>query len=383
MRRIIVLALALGLQISGATAQVKIGASLSSTGPAASLGIPEKNTVQLLPKKIGDITIEWIVLDEASDTTTARKNVEKLTAEEKVDVILGPSTTPTTLAAIEVAAKSQTPLFSLGAAGRIVEPMDELRKWIFKTPYHDRMIAEVVARHMKATGVKSVAYIGFNDSYGDSWGAELKKATERNDVKLIAWEKYNPTDTSVAAQVLKVISQNPDAVLIGASGTPAVLPEATLKERGFKGAVYQTSGVINNDFLRVGGKAVEGTLLPGGPIVVAEQLPDEHPAKKPGLEYKALYEKVHGPSSITTFGANAYDAWLTISAAIPRAAAKAKPGTVEFRAALRDEIEKTANLPATHGVITMSEQNHLGFPDDAPVMMTIKNGTWALAKGAP
>lgn len=376
----ICLAAVLAALASPAFGQVKLGATLSTTGPAASLGIPERNTLQLLPKSIGGLSIEWIVLDDASDTTAARKNAEKLTSEDRVDAIIGSSTTPNSLAMIEVASGAQTPMISLGASARIVDPMDAQRRWVFKTPYHDSMIAETVARHMTATGVKTLAYIGFNDAYGEGWGTELQKAAERNGVSMNAWEKYNRTDTSVTAQVLKVMTSSPDAVLIGASGTPAVLPQVTLRERGYKGKIYQTSGVINNDFLRVGAKNVEGTLLPSGPVIVVEQLPDDHPAKASGLEYKKLYEGTYGPNSLSTFGANAYDAWLLLKSALPKAAAKAKPGTPEFRQALREEIERTANLPATHGVFNMSAQDHLGFAADSPAMITIRNGTWAFVK---
>ncbi|MCP3387788.1 ABC transporter substrate-binding protein [Bradyrhizobium sp. CCGB12] len=376
----IYLAAVLATVAGPAFGQVKLGATLSTTGPAASLGIPERNTLQLLPKSVGGVSIEWVILDDASDTTAARKNAEKLTSEDKVDAIIGSSTTPNSLAMIEVANGAQTPMISLGASARIVDPMDAQRRWVFKTPYHDSMIAETVARHMKSTGVKTLAYIGFNDAYGEGWGAELQKAAERNGVTMGAWEKYNRTDTSVTAQVLKVMSANPDAVLIGASGTPAVLPQVTLRERGYKGKIYQTSGVINNDFLRVGGKNVEGTLLPSGPVIVVDQLPDDQPTKATGLEYKKLYEETYGPNSLSTFGANAYDAWLLLKNAIPKAAAKAKPGTPEFRQALRDEIEHTANLPATHGVFNLTAQDHLGFAVDAPAMITIRNGTWAFVK---
>lgn len=370
---------ALTLMITPAFADIKIGAVLSTTGPAASLGIPEKNTLLLLPKEINGEKIEWIILDDASDTTAARRNMEKLTAEDHVDVVIGPSTTPTTLAAIEVAGTTQTPAISLGAAARIISPMDDVRRWIFKTPYNDSLIAETTARFMKANGVGTVAYIGFNDAYGEAWGAELSKSAERNGIKMVGNEKYNPTDTSVTAQALKVISFRPDAVLIGASGTPAILPEASLRERGYKGPIYQTAGVINNDFLRVGAKNVEGTILPGGPVIVVDDLPESNPAKGVGQEYKRLYEGAYGSGTLTTFGANAYDAWLLIKTAIPDALKKGKPGTREFRTALRDGIEQTKDLRATHGVINMSSTDHLGFSADAPVMLTIKDGHWRLA----
>jgi branched-chain amino acid transport system substrate-binding protein len=382
MRTILAAGAALGMVLAGAPAlaQIKVGITLSTTGPAASLGIPEKNTVALMPTEMGGKKIEYIVLDDASDTTSARRNAEKLVSENQVDVIIGSSTTPNTLAMIEVAARSRTPVISLAAGVVLVKPMDENKRWIFKTPYNDSIIAAAVANHMAQSGVKKVGVIAFNDAYGESWAMEFGKVATEKSLATVASEKYNRTDTSVTAQVLKTIAARPDAVLIIASGTPAVLPQANLIERGYKGRIYQTSGVINNDFLRVGGKSVEGTLLPAGPVIVVDELPESHPAKKPSAAYKAKYEAANGPGSLTTFGANAWDAMLILQSAIPGALEKAPPGTAEFRIALRDAIEGIRDLPATHGVITMTPEDHNGFSVDAPAMITIKNGAWALAE---
>ncbi len=372
--------LALVAMAFSVNAQIKIGISLATTGPAASLGLPEKNTVTLYPATIAGQRIEYIVLDDASDTTTARKNFEKLTSEDKVDALIGPSTSPTSLAVIEVAAKSQTPMISLGAAIRIVQPMDDQKRWIFKTPYNDTSVAEASVLHMVKNGIKTLGHIGFNEAYGESWLQELKKACEKHGVKIIASETYSPKDTSVTAQILKIMATNPQAVLIVGAGTPAVLPQATLVERGYKGKIYQTAGVINNDFLRVGGKNVEGTLLPSGPVIVVDEIPDGNPAKKPALDYKQKYEGKFGPGTLTTFGANGWDAMLIMERAIPVALKKAKPGTVEFRAALRDAIEGVKGLPTTHGMINMSPAEHNGYAADAPVIVTITGGKWAYAK---
>lgn len=371
---------AVALSALPAMAQIKIGVTLSTTGPAASLGIPEKNTMALMPATIAGQQVEYIVLDDASDTTTARKNTEKFVSENRVDLIIGSSTTPNSLAMIEVAAKAQTPMISLGAAIVLIEPQDANKRWVFKTPYNDGNIANAVATHMAKSGVKRVAVIAFNDAYGESWVAEFDKVAKAKGIATAASEKYNRTDTSVTAQILKIIGANPDAVLIVAAGTPAVLPQATLVDRGYKGKIYQTSGVINNDFLRVGGKAVEGTLLPAGPVIVVDDLPASHPAKKAGTEYKAKYEAAHGAGTLTTFGANAWDAMLIAQAAIPEALKKGKPSTPEFRVALRDAIEAVKGLPTTHGIVNMSTADHNGYSLDAPAMITIKGGKWVLAQ---
>lgn len=379
--RLSMLALAAGLLWSSSVAaQIKIGVTLSTTGPAASLGIPEKNTMALMPSTIAGQPVEYIILDDASDTTTARKNAEKLISENKVDVVIGSSITPNTLAMTEVAAKAQTPIVSLAAGIILIQPQDDNKRWVFKTPYNDANIAHTVARHMQAAGVKTVAHIAFNDAYGESWVGEFEKVAKDKGLKIVAGEKYNRADTSVTAQILKIMTTSPDAVLIVAAGTPGVLPQAALAERGYKGRVYQTSGIINNEFLRVGGKNVEGTLLPGGPVIVVDQLPDGHPAKKVSLEYKSKYEAANGAGSLTTFGANAWDAMLIVQAAIPKALAKAKPGTPEFRVALRDAIEGVSGLATTHGIVTMSPADHNGYALDAPAMITITNGKWSLAK---
>jgi branched-chain amino acid transport system substrate-binding protein len=368
------------LGTTAASAQIKIGVTVSTTGPAASLGIPEKNTMTLLPSTIAGQKVEYIVLDDTSDTTTARKNVEKFVSEDKVDAIVGSSTTPATLAMTEVAARAQTPIVSLGAGLVIIQPMNDMKRWVFKTPYNDGIIADTMGRHMVKTGTKKVAYIAFNDAYGESWAKEFEAVAKKLDLEIVATEKYNRTDTSVTAQVLKVMAAKPDAVLVIGAGTPSVLPQATLVERGFKGKVYQTSGVINNEFLRVGGKAVEGTLLPGGPVIIVDQLPDSQPAKAPGLDYKNKYETAFGKDSLATFGANAWDAMLILQSAIPVALKKAgSAGTPEFRIALRDAIESVKALPTTHGLVTMTDQDHNGYALDAPAMITIRDGKWAPA----
>jgi len=361
-------------------AQIKVGVTVSATGPAASLGIPERNTFQLVPSTIAGQKVEYIVLDDASDTTRARQNAEKFVNEDKVDVIIGSTTTPNSLAMIEVAARSRTPMISMAASARIVEPMDDVRRWVFKTPQSDALMATAITQHMSDKGVKTVAYIGFNDAYGEGWASEFGRFADLRKMKVVASERFSRTDTSVTGQILKILSANPEAALLGASGTPSAVPQATRVERGYKGRIYQTHGVANADFLRVGGRNVEGTLLPAGPILVAEQLPDSNPSKKVALEYKKLYEGKHGAGSLSTFGGHAWDAQLLLATAVPEALKRAKPGTAEFRAALRDAIEGVRDLRATHGVFNMSPQDHNGLDQRARVMVRIEKGQWKLAE---
>ena len=359
-----------------AHADVTVGVSLSATGPAASLGIPEKNTIALMPKTIGGQKINYIVLDDASDTTAAVANARKLITESKVDIILGSTVTPASLAMIDVAAEANTPMISMAASARIVEPMDAKRKWVFKTPQNDIMMSLAIAEHMQKSGVKTVGFIGFADAYGEGWSQEFAKAAGLKGLTVVTNERFNRTDTSVTGQTLKLIAAKPDAVLVAGSGTPAALPQKALKERGYAGKIYQTHGVANADFLRVGGKDVEGTFLPAGPVLVADQLPASDPVRKSAQAYVAAYEAANGKGSVSTFGAHAWDAGLLMSAAVPVALKKAQPGTAEFRAALRDALEQTKELPGAHGIFTMSPTDHLGLDQRARVMVKIENGTW-------
>ncbi len=361
-----------------AWADITVGVTLSATGPAASLGIPEKNTIALMPKTMGGQKVNYVVLDDASDTGTATSHARKLINEHKVDVILGSTTTPNSLAMIDIVAESQTPMVSLAASSRVIEPMDAKRRWVFKTPQNDIMMALAIAEHMANAGVKSVAFIGFADAYGEGWLQEFGKAAGLKKLNLVATERYARNDTSVTAQALKLVAANPDAVLVAGSGTPAALPQVALKERGYKGKVYQTHGVANADFLRVGGKDVEGTLLPAGPVLVAEQLPASHPLKKSAQAYVAAYEAAYGKGTVSTFGGHAWDAGLVLAAAVPQALKKGQPGTPAFRAALRDALEQTKELPGAHGIFNMSDKDHLGLDQRARVMVRIENGAWKL-----
>jgi branched-chain amino acid transport system substrate-binding protein len=360
-------------------ADVKIGVTVSATGPAASLGIPEKNTVALLPKEVAGQKVEYIVLDDATDSTQAVKNARKLTSEDHVDALVGSTVVPNSLAMIDIAAETHTPMISMAAAASIVEPMDSKRAWVFKTPQNDILMATAIAQHMSNHGVKTVAFIGFSDAYGESWFKEFSKAADLAKLKIVANERFARNDASVTGQVLKMMSQNADAVLIAGAGTPAALPQKTLKERGYKGKIYQTHGVANNDFLRVCGKDCEGTFLPAGPLLVAEQLPDSNPVKQAALTYKKAYEGANGAGSVSTFGGHAWDAGLILQRAIPVALKRGQPGTPAFREALRAAIEETKNLPASHGIFNMSPNDHSGLDQRARVMVEIVGGKWKLS----
>ena len=361
-----------------ATAQVKIGVTLSTTGPASSLGIPEKNTIALLPKTVGGQNIEYIVLDDASDSSSAVVNTRKLISENKVDAIIGSTTTPNTLAMIDVVAEGETPVISLASSARIIEPMSAKKAWVFKTPQTDTMMVLAILEHAARRGMKTMGYVGFNDALGEAFHAEFEKFAEARKIRIVASERYAPRDTSVTAQVLKLVAANPDMVVIGASGTPAVLPARGLVERGYKGSVYFNHGVANNDFLRVGGKDIEGMFVPTSPVVVAEALPADHPAKAAALDYKKRYEAAYGAGSVSAFGSYTWDAWLELNQAIPVALKKGAPGTREFRVALRDALEGLRDLKVSNGVVSMSKNDHLGLDQRARVVVKVENNKWKL-----
>jgi branched-chain amino acid transport system substrate-binding protein len=364
------------LAAGAALADITVGVTVSATGPAASLGIPEKNTIELMPKTIAGQNVKYVVLDDASDTTKAVANTRRLITEDKVDVVLGSTTTPNSLAMIDAVAESQTPMISMAASARIIEPMDAKKRWVFKTPQNDIMMSLAIAAHMADAKVKTVAFIGFADAYGEGWYQEFSKAAGLKGLTIVANERYARTDNTVTAQVLKLVAAKPDAILVAGSGTPAALPQSALVERGYTGKVYQTHGVANNDFLRVGGKNVEGTFLPAGPVLVADQLPANHPLKKSAQAYIAKYEAAHGKGSVSTFGAHAWDAGLLMTAAVPVALKKAQPGTPAFRTALRDALEQVKEMPGAHGIFSMSASDHLGLDQRARVMVKIENGAW-------
>jgi branched-chain amino acid transport system substrate-binding protein len=361
-----------------ANADINVGVTVSATGPAASLGIPEKNTFALVPTTIAGQNVNYIVLDDASDTTTAVKNIRKLISENKVDVVVGSTITPNSLAMIDIAAEGETPMVSMAASARIVDPANPRVRWVFKTPQNDIQMSTAIVEHMLNGKVQTVAFIGFADAYGEGWYQEFSKIAEARKLKIVANERFNRSDTSVTGQILKILAAKPDAVLVAGSGTPAALPQKALRERGYGGQFYQTHGVANMDFLRVCGKDCEGTFLPAGPVLVASQLPDSNPIKRVAMEYTGKYEAAHGKGSTSTFGAHAWDAVILLQNAIPVALKKGQPGSKEFRLALRDALEGLRNITVSHGVVNMSVQDHLGFDQRARVMVKIESGAWKL-----
>lgn len=363
-----------------ASADLNIGVILSTTGPGASLGQPAENTVKLWPAEIAGQKVNLKFINDNTDPTEASKAATRLISEQKVDVIVGPSLTPNSVAAMDVAGRNQTPIIALGGGGAIVEPQEGPRKWAFKMPAPEVLSVNVVVDHMVKNKVKNAAAIAVATAYGEGFLKAFRTVAASRNINITAVEQYSAPDLSVASQMLKIMATNPDAVYILSFGTPGALPQIELAKRGYKGLVYQTHGVANAQYLKLGGKDVEGGYMAIAPVLVAEQLPDSHPTKKAGMDYVKRYETQHGPASRSLFGSTAWTALLWLEAAVPTALKKAKPGTPEFRVALRDALEGMKEVVTPEGVFNMTPTNHNGIDERAQVLVRVEGGTWKLVK---
>jgi branched-chain amino acid transport system substrate-binding protein len=371
-------ALALAASLS-AQAQVKVGVIVSATGPTAFVGIPQKNAVAMLPAKIGNTTIEYIVFDDASDSTQSVTLAKKLLTESKIDALVGPSGSPNAMGVLQVMAEAQTPMLAPVGTSAVVLPMDDQKRWVYKTQPQDDVISEGIVAAMTKRGVKTIGFIGYNDPYGENWYKTFAPMAQKAGMQISASERYNRQDTSVTGQVLKLLATKPDAVLVAGVAAGAALPHIQLVDAGYKGAIYHTHGSASGAFIQIGGKKVEGALVIGPLLLVPEQVPDSVPTKKAALEFVTGYERLYAARP-PIFAAGVYDAGLLLQHAIPEALKKGKPGTQEFRTALRDALEATKLLPTSQGVVTMSAQDHSGFDDRGRVLLTIKDGKWLLVK---
>ncbi|MBB3179659.1 ABC transporter substrate-binding protein [Variovorax sp. Sphag1AA] len=365
------LAAALALGLFGiAHADLTVGVVLPLTGPASGLGIPMKNQIALWPKSIAGENLKLVVLDDATDPTTGVKDAQRLVTEDKVDVIIGSAATPVAIPMADVAAESGTAQLAASPAG--LPPGKD--KWTFRLPQSNDVMAYAVVQHMKSQKVKTIGFLGYTDAYGELWLKALQAEAEKNGMKIVATERFGRADTSVTAQVLKITSANPDAILIVASGSGAGMPQKAVMERGFKGKVYQTHAAATQDLMRTAGKDAEGTFVVSGPATVAEQLPETHPSKKQAVAFVTEYEKAYGPNSRNQFAAHSADALTILEKAVPIALKKAKPGTPEFRSALRDAFETMGRTTIAHGVLEWTPQNHWGYTNETGVILKVVNG---------
>jgi len=372
------LLLAAALAIGGAApafADLTVGISLPLTGPANGLGIPMQNYIKLWPESVAGEKLKVTLLDDASDPTRAVQNARRFVTEDKVDIVMGSSVTVNAVAMADTVAESQTVQLMFSPAV-LLAGKDH---WAFRLPQGNAVMAHAVIEHMKKQGIKSVGFLGYTDAYGETWLTDFKNESAKlGGPPIVAVERFARPDTSVTGQALKLVAANPDAILVVASGSGAAMPHKGLIERGYKGKIYQTHAAATRDLMRIGGKDVEGGYVVSGPAVVPEQLPDSHPSKKVAQDFVNKYEKAYGPGSRNQFAGHAYDAIIVLEKAVPIAKAKAKPGTPEFRAALRDALEGSREVVGTQGVFTMTPQNHNGMDDRARVPVVVRDGRFRL-----
>ena len=358
------------------TSDITIGISISTTGPAAALGIPERNALEFVPKEIAGVPLKLIVLDDGGDPTTATTNARRFVTESKADVIMGSSITPPTIAVSNVANEAGIP--HIGLAPFPITP--ERAKWSVDMPQPVPIMGKVLYEHMKAHNIKTVGYIGYSDSYGDLWFNDLKKQGEPMGLQIVDDERFARPDTSVAGQVLKLVAANPDAILVGASGTAAGLPQTALRERGYKGLIYQTHGAASMDFIRISGAAAEGVIMAAGPVMDPEDQPDSALTKKPGLALNTAFEAKYGANSRSQFAGHSYDAFQVLLRVVPVALKTAKPGTPEFREAIRQAFLSEREIAASQGVYNFTEKDRYGLDDRSRILLTVKDGKYVLAK---
>jgi branched-chain amino acid transport system substrate-binding protein len=357
------------------TSEITIGISLCTTGPAAALGIPERNAFEFVPKEIGGVPLKLIVLDDGGDPTNATTNARRFVTESKADIIMGSSTTPPSIAVSNVANEAGIPHFGLSPFP--ITP--ERAKWSVDLPQSIPIMGKVLYTHMKAHNIKTVGYIGYSDSYGDLWFNDFKAQAIPMGMTLVDEERFARPDTSVAGQVLKLVAANPDAILVGASGTAAALPQTALRERGYKGLIYQTHGAASMDFIRIAGASAEGVIMSAGPVMSPETQPDDALTKKPGLALNAVYEAKFGPNSRSQFAGHGYDAFEVLKRIIPVALKTAKPGTPEFREAIRQAFISEKEIVATQGVYNWTEKDRYGLDDRSRIILTVKDGKYVPA----
>lgn len=365
-----------GAQAGDEGKEIVIGITLSTTGPAAALGIPERNALDFAPKEIGGVKLRVIALDDGGDPTIATNNARRFVTETNADIIMGSSVTPPTIATSTVANEAGVPHLGLAPL-----PFTPARlKWSVDLPQPIPVVGKVLYEHMKNSNVKSVGFIGYSDSYGDLWMSDLKAQAGFMGLQIVADERYARPDTSVTGQVLKLVAASPDAILVGASGTAAALPQVELRERGYKGLIYQTHGAASMDFIRIAGKAAEGVFMAAGPVMAPEGQADVAPTKKPGLALNAMYEAKYGPGSRSQFAAHSYDAFEILKRIIPVALKQASPGTPEFREAIRQALLGEREIAASQGVYNFTEQDRYGVDERARILLTVKDGKYQVVK---
>jgi branched-chain amino acid transport system substrate-binding protein len=363
---------------TAAQAEITVGFITSQSGPGSSIGVLYDRGMKAAVEyasQVGAEKIKLIQLDDGSDPSAATRNARKLVEENKVDLLIGTSTAASTSAMVPIANELKVPMIAISPISVAANEAGD--RWAIVMPQPPTLMVKVVVDRMKRDGVKQFAYIGFSDAWGDLVYNGAQKPAEADGLKILTNERYARTDTSVTGQVLKMMAAKPDAVLLGGAATQGALPALALTERGYKGPLYGTPALLNTDFIRVGGKSVEGVQVSAGPVIVAEQLPDSHFSKKISMDFRAAYQKANGTPTSDGFSAYSFDAWLVFLDAAKRAMASgAKPGTPEFRVALKNAIFSTKDLVGTHAIYNYKPSDSYGVDERALVMVRLVNGQW-------
>ena len=355
---------------------LRIGSFLSVTGPAAFLGDPEQKTLEMEVERInaaGGVAgrkLQLIVYDDAGDAQKARTFAKRLLEQDKVDVIIGGSTTGTTMAVIPLAEESGTPFISLAGAVGIVEPV---KKWVFKTPHTDRMACEKIFADMKTRNLTKIALISGTGGFDKSMRGECLKVAGKYGIEVVADESYGAADTDMTAQLTKIkATPGVQAVLNAGFGQGPAIVTKNFRQLGMTMPLYQSHGVASKEYVRLSGPAAEGVRLPAAALLVADILPAGDPQKPVVTTYSKDFEKRY-KSDVSTFGGHAYDGLMIVVDALKRA------GSTD-RAKLRDAIEATHGYVGTGGVVNMSPTDHLGLDQNAFRMLEVHNGDWVLVR---
>jgi branched-chain amino acid transport system substrate-binding protein len=364
--------------------EFRIGSVVTLTGPASSLGLPEKNALDLLQEQVGKdtslpFTVKFITYDDASDPTKAVNEVRKLITEDKVHVVICCSTTPASMAILETVTQAKVPNISLALGQSVIEPVKD-RQWIFKTPSTDQLQVAALVDDMVKRGFKKVAFLGLEDSFGEGGWIALQGVAKNKGVEIVASERFARTDTNFTPQALKVKQAGPDAVYIHAIPPSSALVHQALKRVGFAGPVYHSGGSANNAFVSIGKKDVDGALLGTTPVLVYTDLPDSNPLKPVIAEFAALYEKRFNVPKVDIFPGQSWDAGnIALQAAGEAVKGGAKLDDVEaFRAALRDKIESIKEFVGVGGIFNYSANDHLGLDSRSTFIAVVKDDQFRL-----
>lgn len=365
------------LATAAQAADITVGFVTSLSGPASSIGLNYDKGMKAAYAYIDEINgqkIKLIKLDDGSNPSAATQNARKLVQQDHVDVLIGTSSAPATNAMLGVANELKVPFIGISPVNLPIPK--EGHPWGIAVPQTPKLMVKVIADRMHREGIKTAGFIGFSDSWGDLVYNGAKAAEKAGAFKVTSNERYSRTDTSVTAQALKVLATHPDGVILGGSATQGALPILELRKLGYKGGFFGTPSLLNRDFVRIGGKAAEGTEVSAGPVIVTSQLPDSHFSKKIGTAFHKVFNKVNGGEADDGFSGYAFDGWLIFVEAAKTALKTAKPGTPEFHEALMQAIYSNKNVTGVHAVYNFKPTSYYGVDERSLVVVKLVDGKW-------